>query len=265
MKLEMSYRDKMILLGVSALAILLLGFFFLIKPAYEKLEKSNKAYETTKAEWDAIDMKIAQIDPLKKSITDNYNTANKTAQLFANTAFVTANETYSHEKTNYELDQYIQAAIDESKLEILEMELQSAESTEINYYYYTPNVVTYSLLEAADVNGNYAAQIAETMMESVVLSEKETAELSRAELGINVTGTKAGLMTFLDKISSDTNAVLVTGIEIEDYEFMGSDVVIGPNGEAAILVDPGEDGIAQMKIILSFYNAETIDEPDLGA
>lgn len=262
MKMEMSYRDKMILLGLLIIAILLLGFFFLIKPAYATLQDSTEDYTAVKEKSDQIDQKINMIPTLKDTITKAYEEADKVAEIFVNTAFVTANETLSHEKTYYELDQYIQGAIDDSAIEVSSMELDQATAEVVEYYYYTPDVLTYALMESADINDNYALSITETMLDSLVLAEREQVEIMRAEMTITGDATKNGLLTFLDKIEADTNAVLVTGLDINNYEFTdGLEEDINGN----FIVTPGVEGTSEITMVVSFYNAKEIDKPDLGA
>ena len=266
MKLEMSYRDKMILLVLGIVAILLLGFFFLIKPQYDSLQATKVLYEHTKEKADAIDVKINAIPTLKDTITKKYDEASKTAEVFINTAFVTANETFSHEKTYYELDQYIQAAVDESEWEVTGFELAPAGYKTVEYYYYTPDVLSYSLLEAADINDNYATQITETMLESLVLEKREVVDVLSAELGIVGDITKEGMMTFLGKIDTDKNAVIVKEMDIEDYDFIDGteEEIVDELGNTTVRIDPNAVGTSEVTIILSFYNAKEIDKPELG-
>lgn len=261
MKMEMSYRDKMIALGLLIVIILAVGFFALIKPKYEKWQSHKATYQTTKETWDGIDMKIQAIDPLKTSITNDYNEAQKEAAIFINTAFASANETFTNEKTSYEMDQYLQAAIDECKLEVTAMDIPAVSAETMEYYYYTPDVLTYSLLEAADVNGEYAKMVALKMAESIILPERETVQLMTETITLTVDGTKENLMLFLDKIKEDNNAVLVNSVSISDYQFLGG-LEIGPDGEP--IITPGAEGTSSMTLAISFYNAKEIDEPILG-
>ncbi len=267
MKMEMSYRDKVILIVLFILIILVGGFFALIKPKYEKWQDNTDKYETTKTEWDGIEQKLKAIEPLKKGITETYEEAKKTAKIFENTAFVTANKTYCNEKTSYEIDQYLQPAIDAAELEVTSMGISNVAAKTMNYYYYTPNVLTYSLLEAADINGNYAQDIAELLYDSIVLSERETVEVMGETIELNVQCTKAQLMTFLEAIDSDNNAVLIESVSIADYQFLGGleTEQVGPDGQPVINTNPNAEGTSSVTIVITFYNAKAIDQPELGA
>ncbi len=274
MKMEMSYRDKMILMIVGVIAILAGGFFALIKPTYTSWEANKGIRDQKKTEWQAIEMKLDQIEPLKKTIKDNISDAQDTAKIFVNTAFETANKTYTNEKNAYQLDQYVQDAIVKSELEVTAMEIGETGSKTVSYYYYTPDVVTYSLLEAADTNGEYQADVAKVMLESAVLSQRTTADVMCVDMGISFRGTKDQLMTFLDTMNAEENAILITNVNVSDYTFTGGlnlDEEENPqydeNGNQIISGRPAdrnengdEEGTSEMTVILSFFNAKPIDD-----
>lgn len=283
---DMSYRDKMIILVISIIIILVAGFFALIKPKYNKLVSDTATYETTKTEWDGIKQKLDAIPTLKDTITQAYNTAKGDAGIFINGAMGDVNDTFSIDRVNYVMDQYIQPAIDESNLVTNKMEFGSAGTVKMEYYYYTPNVVTYALLEAADLNGNYAQTVSDELLSQTVFTERESAEMIAQNIAINVRGNRENLMTFLDKIKSDKNALLVNKVDIADYQFKGGleeteeatevrDVVtIDEEGNEVITqevvpvenapVGEGGDGWSEMALSVIFYNAKEIDTPDLG-
>lgn len=280
---DMSYRDKMIILVISIIIILVAGFFALIKPKYDTLVADTATYETTKTEWDGIQQKLDAIPTLKDTITKAYNTAKADADLFINTSMGEVNDTFATDRVNYVIDQYVQPAIDESSLKTLEMTFGTAGMVNMEYYYYTPNVVTYSLLEAADLNGNYAEIVSDELMTQTIFTERESAEMIAQNIAVHVKGTRENLMTFLDKIKEDENAILVDKVEIADYKFQGGldgegateirDVVtIDEEGnevvtqeEVPVTAEEGsEEGWSEMSLSVTFYDAKEIDTPDLG-
>ncbi len=268
MKMEMSYRDKVILIVLLIILVLVGGFFALIKPKYQSWKDSKALYETTKTEWDGIEQKKNQIPILQKNIKESYGDYKKIAQIFVNNAFVTANKTWTNEKTSYEIDQYLQPVIDEFSLVVDNMALQDVKEETIEYYYYEPDVLTYSLLEAADVNGNYNAEVAKIMKETTVLSQREVADVMCQPVEITVTTNKENLLNFLNKISEETNAVLVTKVSVDNYQFNdGLEATItGPDGQVMTVVQEaaGGNGTSSVTINIAFYNAKPIDEPYLG-
>lgn len=262
MKMEMSYRDKMVLLIVGVIVILVGGFFALIKPTYDKKVENEAIYKKTQETWEVIDREIKAIPTYQKKIEDIYNEANGTAKIFVNSAFASANKNFNGDRTSYELDQYLQKAMDESNVEVRAMDLGPVEARNMEYYYHVPNVLTYSLLEAADVNGNYAKKAAETLKAGIVLETRETAELMAYDIELTVEGTKENLMAFLEKIQADNNAILVTSTTVENYKFTDG-LELDEFGDPL----PGEnleEGTSNVTVIVTFYNATTIDKPNTG-
>lgn len=270
---EMSYRDKMILVIITAIIILAVGFFALIRPKYDSLVADRDIYESTKTEWEGIDAKLQQIPVLENSIKTDADEAKKTAQLFVNEAFESVNDTFDNVKANYILDQYIQPMIDESELEVSDFTLSGVESKNLEYYYYAPDVLTYSLLEGADINGAYAQQVSDLLKESNYLSGKETAEVMANTVDLTVKGSRENLEMFLDKVKEDENAILVTAVEIADYQFGAGQTrmenVESTDAEGNVTTTQREvsvegDGKSELTLSLTFYNAKPIDEPDFG-
>lgn len=270
---EMSYRDKMILVIITAIIILAVGFFALIRPKYNTLVADRDIYESTKTEWESIDEKLKQIPVLQNSIKTEADSAKKVAELFVNDAFETVNDTFDNVKANLVLEQYIQPMIDESELEVSSYTIDGIDSQRLEYYCYVPDVLTYSLLESADINGNYAKQVSDLLKQSNYLKEKETAEVMANTVVMEMKGTKENLMMFLDKIEKDENAILVTVVDINDYSFGAGQTrtenVESTDAEGNVTTTTREvpvegDGKSEMTLGLTFYNAMPIDEPDFG-
>jgi hypothetical protein len=274
--------------------ILAVGFFGLIRPKYNTLVEDRAVCQATQDEYDGVQAKISQIEPLKTGITEDYNNSKEIAEMFVNEAFQSVNDTYDNLKANLIMEQYVQPIIEESELKVSDFTLGGINSSSIEYYYYTPNVLTYSLLESADVNGNYAQEVTDLLKQSSTLSEKDTAEMMTNTLSLSVTGKKENLMTFLAKLNGEEdatvegreedgfgsdiaeNAVRVTSISIDDYTFgEGKTQVITEQqtdeaGNVTTVtreVPMASDGNGEstMEISLTFYNAKPIDQPDLGA
>ena len=266
---EMSYRDKMILLVIGIIVILAGGFFGLIRPKYQALVADKATYESTKADADDVQRKLDEIPVLQGNIKDTYNSAKSVAAIFVNSAFEEENNTLVVDKAQYHVDQYLQTAIDESNLKIEEFSVSSPTAQEVEYYYYTPNAITYSLLEAADVNGNYTQKVADALQAESILGERETAEVMVTNVEIEASGKREDILTFVDKIQEDTNAILITDLEINDYTFSGGlesttrEEVNPETGEVTVItVGPtSTDGDSEVNITVSFYNAKEIDEP----
>lgn len=272
---EMSYRDKMILLIISAIIILAVGFFALVKPKYTALKADKVLYEDTKAEWDGLEQKINAIPDLKDAVTKDYKDAKVVADIFVNEAFQPVNDTFENAKANYVLDQYIQPILDATELKVNNVDFSGITSGVIAYYYNTPDVLTYSLLENADINGEYAEQVTELLAASTYFSEQTTADVMTNSISLSTQGTKEQLMAFLKAIEEEENAVNITSVEIEDYSFgEGQTQTVeeqqtNPDGTVSTVsrevpVASDGNGESAMELELTFYNAMPIDEPVLG-
>ncbi len=71
--MKLNYRERMILLGVIAVAIILIGIFALIRPKINDIKSDNAKLDEVKAQWSEIESKINEIEPLQKSIKDTYS------------------------------------------------------------------------------------------------------------------------------------------------------------------------------------------------
>ena len=260
---DMSYRDKMVILAISIVVILLVGFFALIRPTYNKLVADTNTYNTVKTEWDGIEQKISAIPALKDTITDTYNESKKLADKFVNEAFP---DTYNMEHSSYTIDQYLQTAIDESELTVLNYTQSDPASAIVDYKFHVPQVVSYPLLESADVNGKYAQDVADLLLTSATLATTEKATMMASNISLSVEGTREEIMMFLEKIRDEENTLIINSLSIPDYQFNGGREVVTVNeeGQPVTTIDESLDGTCQMEISLTMYNAKAIDKPDLG-
>jgi hypothetical protein len=263
---EMSYRDKMVILIISIIIILVAGFFALIRPTYNKMVTDTAKYESTKTEWDGIKQKLDAIPALKEGITKMYQDAKKDAVVLENKAFGDVDKDYDVKKVNHGLDQFLQQAIDDNSIEVTTFTISGAVATDIAYYYYTPNVVTYALLESGDVNGKYAEDITNLLETSQILQEREVATVMGNDVNMSVTGTKENLMTFLDAIKENENAVNVSSVTVSNYQFEDGATrqVTDAEGNVQTVADPNAEGKSTMTLTIRFFNAKEIDNPDLG-
>ena len=139
--MKLSYRERMILLGFIVLAIILVGIFVFIKPANENIAASKAVLADQQSQLDEINNKIAQIPALDTKIKEAYSEASKTANNF------------STQLTAYELDNFIRDKINENNMELTSgLQVSEPAVVSMDYYTYAPNIITYPIYEAADIN-----------------------------------------------------------------------------------------------------------------
>lgn len=236
--MKLNYRDRMILLGVLAAAIVVLGIFALIRPKINDIKSDNAKLEEVKAQWAEIESKINEIEPLQKAIKASYEDSKKLCADFVNKDDV---------DSTTKLDKMMQPYIDECNLEIQTLDLAETGVSALNYYYYTPPVLTSSMFDAADVNGNYAAEIAKKQEESNALSERTAESVLQTRYGFTAKGTKEDIWKFMEKINSLDTAMIIESVNIDDFTF----------GEE----NPASDGKANVTMIVNIYSVFEMDEP----
>lgn len=240
--MKLSYRDKMLLLGVAALAIIALGIFLLIKPKITEIKEDNKTLSEVKADWKEKDDKIQQIPGLQEAITNTYKESKKLSDYFQDLSAV---------ETQYKLDEFMQPYLDECNIEVTSLDLGSPSVSEIGYYYFTPSVVTSSMFDAADVNGNYAAAVNAAKAESNSLSERTKESVVRTQYGVAAKAEKEDIWAFMEKINSLDTTIIIDSVNISDYTF----------GEEARKEDPTVEETSEVTFVISIYSVFPMDEP----
>lgn len=270
---EMSYRDKMIILIMSIVIILAIGIFALIRPRYDALVADRNTYNDTLAEWEGIEAKINQIPTLQDNIKKEYTEAKKLAEVFVNEMF---EDSLDNENVSLAIDLHMQQFFDDTEFEVRNITAEGVKAVEMAYNYYTPNVLTYSLLENADINGNYAKEASDILSEATYLQSREVAQMLENKVEFEIRGKKESLLNFLTKMKEEEkNAVRITALEIADYSFGANEMTTvseqqtDADGNVTTVtreVPAAADGEGRsiMKMTVSFFNAMPIDEPELG-
>ncbi len=257
--MKLNYRDRVILLIVIAVVILVGGFVGLIKPRYSDITENKARRDEVQEEWDGLDAKIQQIPTLRESIKQTKASADDLAKNFYSGEDLVNGELIGFMKP-YQLDQYMQSIVDESKIKVVSMEAGEIADTTLNYYYYTPVVPTTAILDLADLNGNYSTEIKEKFKESDAISQRVPGNLFCQQYGINVKATKENLRSFMTKINEMDKAIRIDSISIADINF-GTDPETGKPVAGAETID-GE-GISQVTMVLNLYSVYKLDEPVL--
>lgn len=241
--MKLNYRDSMILIGVLSVAILLAGFFLFVKPKIQEIKDDNATLETVEAEWQGIEAKINEIGPLQDAIKQAYTDATALASDFVDENLV--NQTF-------ELDQFMQPYVDECNLEASVVDLADTSTQTLAYYYFTPSVLTSSMFDAADVNGAFAAEIADAQAESNALSQRTAETVMCTKYGVSAKGTRENIWAFMEKINSLDTTILIDSVSITDYTF-------GEKEREAGIADV--DDTSEVTFVVSIYSVFDMDEP----
>ena len=213
--MKLAYREKIILAVFLAIAILFVGFLWLVKPKTKKLNDNKMKLEDLQEEKEEIDRKIAQIKPLQDKISEIYNDTNKITEIF-----VPINDVNHPIK----LDKVLQQFADENNVKILSLEVEAPDVDELDYYYYESEDPGQSLREDADINGNLQQQYDEQHAEEVSLADRQVEDLYQTKYGVRVNGTKEDIWNYLKAIKEYNKALLINQVNISDYSF-GQDAI----------------------------------------
>lgn len=246
--MKMNSRDKTILIGLLTFIIVIAGIFGLIRPKINDVKADEVTLNKTKAEWEELEAKIKEIKPLQDEIKKTYEDSKKVSAEFMN--FDVFDDEEGFFKT-FKLDQYMQPIIDECELEVITEDLGSLTTKTLGYYYVEPEVVSTSMLDLADVNGNYQAAVDEKLAASNALSERTQEELKTIQYGFKAKGTRENIWTFMKKIKDLKITGLIDSVNIDDYTFGEDDPLnIGPDANKS-----------EVTFVISFYSVYEMDEP----
>lgn len=254
--MKLTYRDKMLLLGVLAVAIILLGIFFGIKPKSDEITEDNATLEQVKASWEEMDAKIQQIPGLQDAINTSYEDSKKLSGDFVDLSvlgitYVNGEAQATNGAEQYKLDQLMQANLDECNIEVKSLDLGVPTVTEIGYYYYTPSVLSASMFDAADINGKYSEAVNKIKEESSALAARKSEAVVHTQYGVVGYAGKQDIWDFMEKIDSLDTTILIDSVSIADYTF----------GEEARKTDPTVEEKSDVTFIISIYSVFPMDEP----
>jgi len=215
--MKLNYRERIILIIAIVVVIFGVGIFVFIKPKYEQMKTSKELFEKLDKEWKTQLTKFQDIPERQNIVRDTYKKGLDISQHFTN------------EMTSVEMDEYIQSLLNteetiKNKASVRQSNnVTDEQTTSIGYFYYTPNIVTYPLYEAADLDGSLAKEAAEKLKESNILAARKSQTISDGEQTFTIRIKYQDLMTFLDKVNEEAksrdDAMLITGIKVDGADF----------------------------------------------
>ena len=244
--MKLNYREKVILGILLAAVILIAGFVGLVKPKTQDIEDDTALRETKRAEQAEVENKIAQIEPLKKKIDTKYQETNKLAE-----DFVPMEEINS----TFALDQYMREYAEESEVKILKLEVSDLGSQVLNYYYFTPEILSEDLFAASDLNGDSQAAFDELSAESNSLSERTEEEVVGTEYAVKVKGTRENIWAYMQAIEDIGDARIISSVKFQDYSF----------GELMDETVAEGEGETEVDFVISFYSVYEMAKPNTEA
>ena len=140
MSLKLSYRDKVIFIVVMVILVLVGGFFLLIKPKFQDVERAQRNLETKQQEKMDIDAKISTLPGLIQSMKD------------AATSIKEKQEIFLPEGMPYENENYVREFLNELNIEINSMTTSYTKAAGISRYVVNKeHILTYKNKMNADI------------------------------------------------------------------------------------------------------------------
>ncbi|MBR3759881.1 MAG: hypothetical protein IKK47_02680 [Ruminococcus sp.] len=266
--MKLTYRDKVILAVVLAVAICVGGFFGLIKPKRQQIKDNQANLETLENEKTEIERKIKRI----KKVEDNINTTWDDSK--KNTAVFVDEELIKQPKL---LDEYMYNYAEKADVRVMELKVDELATSAINYYYKPYVEVATALRENADINGTMIQKVAEDSADSMYISSRNVENIMSVRYGLTVEGALENVWDYLKEIEKVNEAVIVTSVsmsEVEDEEKEDDKAATPAGGQNQNAQQQQEeedsdqpqnwekDTIVEANIVIQLYSVYEMEEPD---
>ncbi|HHX58034.1 MAG TPA: type II secretion system protein M [Clostridiales bacterium] len=240
--MKLSYRDRIILIFVSLIAIVLIGIFLGIKPLSKDIKTNRAELEKQEKVMAEIQKEIDKIPGLEKAIDKFYTESVDIAGKF------------TEPRTPNELDKFLQPTIQKEFFEV-DSTFTPGEAGVVNleYYYVTPNILTYPLAEAADLDGSLSKKAAEEMKKTIILSTRTVEGVAGSTVELNFRAKKEDIMQFINDIKALDETIIIKSVVIDDYTF-------GAESE-----NPEDVEYTTGTITIDFYSVQQIVKPNIGS
>ena len=215
--MKLSYRERIVLIVAIVIVIFGIGIFVFIKPKYEQMKKHKEDLKAAEEQWKQKLDSFKLIPIRQESINNNYQKGLEVAKDFTD------------EMTSVELDEFLQTFMNidefiEDKVAAKNTLTVSDETANaIDFYYYKPNIVTYPLYEAADLDGSLAKAAKEKLHDVNILSNRRAQTVGTGEESFTVKVKRENLMAFLDAVAKyakdHKDAMLINSVTLEDCNF----------------------------------------------
>lgn len=254
--MKLNYREKIFLLVFSVIVLVIIACAWPIRSLRKKIEANENERKIVLQEFKDKEQKIAQIKPLENQIETLYNESSEYSKIFIDS------------KSNDEIDKYIADVLNDAQeyvckdltsnaVEILGNHVISdAKNVKLDFSYLEPEIVTYPIMQAADINGNLMEtenkDFYDKVMNAAKIQSLDPQEVESHNQTISVLATKAGLFKFIDQIAKIDSGIKITDINIADPEY-------------AFRKDTNPEevpkGFSRVDITISYYTMQKIARP----
>lgn len=279
--MKFGYRDRIVLLIACVVIIFGIGIVLFIKPKYESLKKDKKARDEAKKEWAIQLEKFDGIPGRQDKLNADFETAKGESKKFVDSMDAIDLDNFLREKF-MNTEEHIEHGM---RLDG-GLSVSDAGTASLNYYYYTPSVVTYPLYELADMDGSLAKAAADKRHESDVLSTRAAQTVGAGDATFALKVNRKDAMALIDAVHDyavkNKDAMILHSVTFSDYKFLGG-LELDEDGnvkkdDTAQTANPDETtpgttegeeeedlgGTATMTVSYSVYYMQEPTKPDVG-
>jgi hypothetical protein len=253
--MKLSYREKVGLLIVIVLAVIIVFIAWPIKTIKANIKSHTEEQAKVLVVYEDTMRKIDEIPVIEGNITKVYEDSKGLSAKFAEHRENIAFSKYFEELLNKE--PYTKKTNGRNSLEIInKLEISDASTGEIPFYYYSPDVITYPILQAADTNGNLMETSDKVLYDktqnALNMSTLEEQEIEVREVKIPMRFTKEALLALENELKDKETGARITSVKIDDYTFnYVTDV-------------PEDKGFSEGEVTFAFYTMQQIQKPDFS-
>lgn len=146
MNMKLSYRDKVIFIAVVVVAVLLIGFFFIIKPKISESQDIKNSLEEKQQEQAEVQAKIDTLPQLQKQLEDSIKEVDD------------MQENFVEEQETFQADQYIYELLSGLDIEFRNITLSGEAEGQLSPYFYQKKCTAYDIKINSDLSGDSLPQ-----------------------------------------------------------------------------------------------------------
>ncbi len=240
--MKLNYRDLVILGVLLAIAILVAGFFLLVKPKNDDRKKNLETLATLEQERSEVDNKVAEIEPLKTEIKSIHKETMNLSDPFVD---------YNNIVNARKLDQYMQHFAEDCEVKVMSLNASDLDKSQLAYYYFTPSFIAEDQIAQADLDGSQQAMIAAAKAESDALSARTTEDVLAGQYSISVTGEQEAIWNYMKALEEQEETIIINSVTLGNVEFK----------ENSGMRTDDEEATAQF--VITLYSVYDLAEPNV--
>lgn len=272
--MKLTYRDKVILAIVLAVAIFAAGFFGLIRPKSQDIKDNQKTLENLDKEKTEIERKIGRIKKVAKNIDDTFLESEKNTAVFVDIDQI--GSTNSLKEGTKKLDEYMYKYAEDANVKITELKTDPTTAAALNYYYMPYVEVAGALRESADINGSERERITKESEDSTYIAARGVENIMSTRYGITIEGQKKDIWDYLSRIEDIDSAVLITSVSLskaEEEEDEKKPTPATPEGQTPQQENNtssdqpenwDDDTVLEASIVIQLYSVYEMEKPETG-